>query len=408
MCLDMTALTKISQWFTSLGRVFRNELRLIVSDMGVLLFFVALPLAYPVVYTLIYNPEVVRKLPVAVIDDSRTVASRDLVRKMSASPAIEVYAYCNDLPEARALHANGDVFGIVAIPSDYARKLGTGEAAHVSFFADVSLLLRYRALLSALTELQIDMISEITGEKIAAVGLSSLAGGMSTPVKSESNFLGDTEQGFASFVIPGIVILILQQSMLLGICLLGGTSRERRRVNGGYDPRQTNAGTLATVWGKALAYTVFYIPLTIYITRFIPEMFNLPHYGRAVDYLLFIFPMLLATAFLGQALNYFMKERESAFIIIVFTSVIFLFLSGLTWPRYAMNQLWTWTGNCVPAIWGVEGFIRINSNAATLSEVSTPFLALWVLTAVYMLLACWVTKYINLNASRFSVKNGGS
>ena len=36
-----------------MGRVFRNELRLIVHDMGLLLFFVALPLLYPVVYTLI-------------------------------------------------------------------------------------------------------------------------------------------------------------------------------------------------------------------------------------------------------------------------------------------------------------------------------------------------------------------
>jgi len=404
----MSVTTKISEWFTAMGRVFRNELRLIVSDAGVLLFFLGLPLAYPIVYTLIYNPEVIRELPVAVIDDSRTAASRELVRKMAASPAIEIHSYCADLPEARALLSAGEVYGIVTIPSDYARNLGNGEQAHISFFADVSLLLRYRTFLSALTDIQIDMVSELTGEKIAGAGLSSLAGDMSSPINSESNFLGDSEQGFASFVIPGIVILILQQSMLLGICLLGGTSRERRRANGGTDPRQVAAPTTATVWGKALSYTVFYIPLTIYIMCLIPEIFSLPHYGNPLDYLLFIFPMLLATAFLGQALNYFMKERESAFITIVFTSVIFLFLSGLTWPRYAMNWLWTWLGNCVPATWGVEGFIRINSNAATLTEVGTAFTALWILTAAYMLLACLVNKYTDVNTRRFDIKNGRS
>lgn len=377
-----------------MGRVFRNQLKIILGDFGVLLFFVALPLLYPVVYTAIYNPEVVRKIPVAVIDNSRTPESRDFVRKAGATPTMEIYAYCADLPEARALMASGDVFGIIDIPSDYARAIGTGQQAHVSFYSDMSLLLRFRSFVSALTDLQLDLVNEITGERLSMAGISS--GEASLPVQSESNFLGDTEQGFASFIIPGIVILILQQSMILGICTLGGTSRERRRRNGGIDPLEVHgAGTFATIWGKALAVVVLYIPLTIYVVRFIPEMFNLPHYGSPVAYLLFLVPLLLSTAFLGQSLVVFIKERESPFIIIVFTSVVFLFLSGLTWPRYAMSWFWKWMGNCVPGIWGIEGFIRINSNSASLAEVSTPYVALWILTAVYMLTAYWVTYRLN-------------
>lgn len=392
----MNAFGYIRNWFAALGRVFRRELRHIIKDPGVLLFFIALPLAYPVVYTLIYNPEVIRKLPVAVVDESMTVASRDFIRKASASPSIEIYARCPNMADAKELMAEGKVFGIMQIPGDYAKKLGNGEQAHVEFYAEMSLLLRYRTFVAALTDLQIEMISAVTGEKLQMAGLQSLAGDASAPIKSESNFLGDTEQGFASFVIPGIVILILQQSMILGITLLGGTSRERRRRNGGIDPEEVQGVSVsATVWGKALCYTVFYFPMTIYILRFIPEMFNLPHYGNPADYYLFIFPLLLASAFLGLTLNYFMKQRESAFIIIVFTSVIFLFLSGLTWPRYAMSPLWTWLGNCVPGVWGVEGFIRINSNAAALSEVGRDYTALWILAAVYMLTACLSVKLIN-------------
>lgn len=390
----MRLIESIKKWFTAMGRVFRRELSLIVHDAGVLLFFVALPLAYPVVYTLIYNPEVVRKIPVAVVDESMTADSRYFVQKASASPGMEIYAYCPNMADARELMAEGKVFGIMQIQHDYGRNIGNGEPAHVAFYADMSLLLRYRTFVSALTDLQLDIISEVTGEKISAGGLASLAGATGgMPVKSESNFLGDTEQGFASFVIPGIVILILQQSMILGVTLLGGTSRERRRRNGGIDPRQVNGvPASAMIWGKALCYTVFYIPLTIYILRFIPEIFNLPHYGNPVDYLLFVFPLLLSSAFLGLTLNYFMKERESGFILIVFTSVIFLFLSGLTWPRYAMGPLWTWVGNAVPAVWGVEGFIRINSNAASLAEVGRDYIGMWVLAAIYMCTAWLVAR----------------
>lgn len=395
----MNVFNYIGRCAVGMAKVFRNEFRIIIGDMGVLIFFIALPLLYPVVYTLIYNPEVVRKLPVAVVDNSRSYQSRNLVRMASASPSVEIYDYCPNMADAKQLMAERKVYGILEIPGDYARNLANGNTAHVSFFADMSLLLRYRTFVAALTDLQIDIISDITGEKISAAGLSSLAGGISSPVQSKSNFLGDTEQGFASFVIPGIVILILQQSILLGVSTAGGTSRERRRRNGGIDPSEVqNVPALAVIWGKALAVTVFYIPLTIYVLRFIPEIFNLPHYGRPVDYLLFILPLILSSAFLGQALVFFMKERESPFIFIVFTSVLFLFLSGLTWPRYAMSPLWTAVGNCVPATWGVEGFIRINSNAATLGEVAADYCGLWALTAIYMLAALWVTKYIDTRA----------
>ena len=135
MFLNMNALGYIRNWFAALGRVFRRELRHIIKDPGVLLFFIALPLAYPVVYTLIYNPEVVRKLPVAVVDESMTAASRDFVRKASASPSIDIYAYCPNMADAKALMAEGKVFGIMKIPGNYAKKLGNNQLAHVEFYA---------------------------------------------------------------------------------------------------------------------------------------------------------------------------------------------------------------------------------------------------------------------------------
>ncbi|MDE6369343.1 MAG: ABC transporter permease [Muribaculaceae bacterium] len=388
----------IGAWFGDLTRVFCNEWKVVGHDMGALIFFLALPLLYPIAYTLIYNTEVVEQVPVAIVDNSRTPQSRQLVRDASAAPAIKVAGYAADLNEARKWMNEGDVFAIIRIPSDYESKIATGQQATIEFYADMSLLLRYRALLAAMTDLQLKQTADITLERVNVTGLES-SGMTKMPVASQNTFLGDPEQGFASFVMPGIVILILQQSMLLGITLIGGTSRERRARNGGIDPMMIDsASASASVWGKTLCYVVLYLPLTIYVTTCIPEMFRLPHYGSPTQYLPFMLPMLFASAFLGQTLTLVMKERESAFLIIVFTSVIFLFTSGLTWPRYAMNQFWTWFGNLVPCTWGVEGFIRINSNAGTLAEQMVPYKAMWILTGVYFLSAWWVLKWIRVKS----------
>ena len=221
------------------------------------------------------------------------------------------------------------------------------------------------------------------------------APGQESGVETESFFLGDPEQGFASFILPGIVVLIMQQSMLLGITFLSGASDDRKRLHGGVDPAAIVASPSAIVIGKALCYVMIYIPLCIYILHYIPVWFALPHIGNMWQAILFMFPLLIASAMLGQTLQIMVTERESAFIVVVFTSVAFLFLSGLTWPRYAMQPLWKLLGDIVPATWGVEGFIRINNNGATLAQQSTPYHWLWRLSLTYFITAWLVTRWKN-------------
>lgn len=381
----------IYKWLADVADVFRCEFGVLRRDAGVLLFFFGLPLFYPIVYTLIYNPEVVRDIPIAVVDLSHTAESRSLTRHLDATSAIAVNYRCANMAEARDLMARGEIYGILEIPRDYARDIGRGTTAHADFYSDMSLLLRYRTFVGALTDVQLETCTEITANKLNAAGISSSG----LPISNRSHFMGDPEEGYASFIIPGIVILILQQSMLLGITMIGATSRERRRFYGGRDPlRPEHYSPGATIWGRALVYFLCYVPMTIYILHWIPEIFGLPHYGSATDYLLLMVPMLLATAFMGQALIYIVREREMAFIIFVFSSVIFLFLSGMVWPRYAMSTPWLLCGDIIPGVWGIEGFIRINNNGASLADVAAPYYRLWGLVVLYFVAAVAVTSYL--------------
>ncbi|MDE5688912.1 MAG: ABC transporter permease [Paramuribaculum sp.] len=402
----MNILSDIRYWFASLLRVWVREFRLVFGDAGVILFFFALPLIYPVVYTLIYNPEVIRDLPVAVVDHSRTAESRHLARMIDATDALEVYQYCPDIPAARRLSNEKKVFGIVEIPSDYARKIGRGEQAQITYYADVSLLLRYRSALGALTDIQIELGNQIRGQKVESAGLvlQSMDG---VPVNSESVFIGDPTQGFASFIIPGIIVLILQQSMILGITMIAGGVSERRRRNRGYDPLAIEAPASAALIGKTLCYLVCYIPMTLYVLHLVPLMFSLPHVGNVWQYLVFIMPMLIATAMLGQCLGVFVTEREASMLVVVFTSVVFLFLSGLTWPRYAMSPFWTLVGDFIPATWGVEGFIRLSCNGASLADEATPYKMLWMLSAIYFVVA-WVLRRVSFGRHRVKTLRPGS
>lgn len=390
-------------WLTSLFKVWRREFYLVFHDAGVLLFFFALPLMYPVVYTIIYNPEVIRDMPVAVVDHSRTAQSRELARMVDATDGLEVYQYAPDMGAARRMMNEKEVFGILEIPADYARCIGRGEQANVTYYADVSLLLRYRQALLNLTDVQLALATRYQQEKIASGGLllQDIGG---SPVDVQSVIMGDPTQGFASFIMPGVLVLILHQSLILGVTMLAGGAAERRRRNGGFDPMAVDAPPTATILGKALCYAAIYIPMSLYALHFVPWMFTLPHLESMLDCLIFIFPMLIAASMLGLCVASFVTEREASLMVVVFTSVVFLFLSGLTWPRYAMSPFWQLIGDCIPATWGVEGFIRLNSNGASFAQESHPTLMLWTLAAVYFSVAWLLVRRFGLFGTRRAVR----
>lgn len=374
-----TILKNISDRLHTIYLVWLREFKLVFSDTGVLIFFFVLPTLYPLVYTFIYNPEVVRDIPVAVVDNSRSARSREFTRMADATEAIKIIGYASSLDEARHWQNDKACYGILVIPDDYDRKIGRGEQATIIFYYEMSLLIRYRTLLSALTDLSLATGTMIQQEQNGFT--------ISSPVNSSSVTLGDTSEGFASFVIPGILVLIIQQSLILGIAMLGGGSNERRRLNLGIDPLAINASPAYSILGKSLCYFVIYIPLVTYMLLFIPMFFNLPRIGSYLEILLFIVPMIFSSIFMGLTIQRFVSEREASMLIIVVTSVIFLFLSGLTWPRFAMSPMGQVIGGLIPATWGIEGFIRLNSNGASLSQNATPYMMLWALTALYFTLA---------------------
>jgi ABC-2 type transport system permease protein len=386
-------ISAIKQQIFASARVFRQEMLTVFSDIGVMTFFFLLPLVYPIIYSLIYNPEVVREIPVAVVDNSRSALSREFIRRADATEGISICGYAANRQEAQRWMAEKKCYALLEIPADYSRKIGRGEQGEISFYCEMSLLIRYRSLSASLADLQIAESVDLRPISLAGLGLAaaesaiSAGGNSSGAIENFSIPLGDTQQGFASFVIPGIVILILQQSMILGIVMLAGTRRQRHRFT---------SQPMAQVVGRTACYVLLFLPLTLYNLHIVIRLFNFPMEGSTVDSLLFVFPMLIASALLGQTLSVLATERESTFLIVVFTSVAFLFLSGLTWPRYAMPKLLLLLGDLLPSTWGIQGFVRINSNGASLADVAHQWRALWLLIPLYFLTALHSARRLSL------------
>lgn len=381
----------ISKCLRTLGESYALEFKEIIHDQGVILFFLFLPLAYPVIYSLIYNPELVRNVPVVVVDNDRTAASRELVRDFNATEGAEVIGYAAEMGEAKkALHSK-DCYAILEIPEGFGRAQGNGERSQALLYADMSLLLRYRSLLFAATDLSLDLSSKIQSRDIGQLGASSLMG-ESDPMPINSASIGNLQSGFDSFIMPGVLILILQQCIILAVGMMGGRRYETARR--GIIPAECTQGpVMITMIGRTACYLSILAFPVIWLTHYVPLVFDFPMAGDTLSIFAFLLPLILASVCLGFIVQAFTTERESIFIIWVATSILFLFLSGLTWPRYAMPPFWKFVSDLVPATWGLNGFILMNANGASLTEVSPFYDALWIQAAGYFVLAWIIQKF---------------
>ena len=84
-------------------RIWYDELTDLFRDKGILIFILFVPLAYPLLYSWVYTNEVVREVPAAVVDDSRTPQSRAFIRMVDATPDVAVAAHCTTVAEAEEL-----------------------------------------------------------------------------------------------------------------------------------------------------------------------------------------------------------------------------------------------------------------------------------------------------------------
>lgn len=381
----------VRQGFSSLFHICAKELKSVFKDQGVLIFFILVPLAYPLVYAFIYTEEVVRDVPAAVVDNSHSSLSREFIRMVDATPDIKVQSYCADMEEAQNLIEEGRVYGIIYIPEEFARDISQGKQTSVSIFSDMSGLLYYKSLLMATTNVSLEMNKDI---KIKRMGnTTARQDEISTaPIEYEEVSLFNPQDGFASFLIPAVLILIIQQTLLLGIGLSAGTARETNRYQDLVPLSRKYNGTLRIVLGKSLAYFLIFAMVSAYVLCAVPKMFSLVQLSDPITLLVFIIPYLFACIFFAMTCSIFIHHRESCMMIYVFTSVPLLFISGISWPGAAIPDFWKVVSWIFPSTFGINGFVRINSMGATLSDVLPEFRALWMHTGVYFITTCIVYR----------------
>jgi len=372
-----------------IGGAFAAEWRRVLGMRSAFSLLFLAPLVYGLYYPQPYLNQILRKLPIAVVDNDLSDLSRQIVETLDASGALSVAVRARTLAEARTAIDRGRAFAAVEIPPDTERDVLKGITAHIPVYADATYLFIFRSTASGVAAAVGALTSELVSRGARSDGsLVKAKLASSSPAVVLLQPIFNPVGGYASYIVPAAFVLILQQTLLIGAAMLTGTALAK------------GGGAFAGVFGRGVAHLTIYLPALALYLIVLPRIYGFSALGNLAQLFALASVFLLATSFMGQAIGAWFTRPENATILLLATSLPQFFTTGFAWPREAIPDAVIALGRIFPADSAIDGLVRTNQLGASIWEVAHDWLALWCLALVYFALAVISAVAVNRGQRR--------
>ena len=360
-----------------LGGAFVAEWRRVLGIRGAFMLLVVGPLVYGLYYPQPYLNQILRKIPIAVVDNDLSELSRNIVQTLDASGAVRVAVQAETIAEGRKALDRGDAFAVVGIPPETERDVLKGNTAHIPIYADATYLFIFRSMSNGIAVAINTLSSELAARGARTDGsLVKAALASASPAEILLQPIFNPVGGYASYTVPAAFVLILQQMLLIGASMLTVVALA-----------QTAGGAFASVLGRGIAHLTIYLPALALYFIVLPRFYGFSTLGHPVQLFALASLFTLATSFMGQAAGAWFKHPETPTLIFLGTSLPQLFLTGFSWPREAIPRPVLIAGYIFPSDFAIDGIVRIDQLGASLWEVARDWRGLWCLAVIYFALA---------------------
>jgi ABC-2 type transport system permease protein len=344
-------------------RAFLQTWRSILSDIGAFGLIFLGGIAYSFFYPLPYSSEAVRQVPVAVVDLDHSALSRQIARYADAHPSVQVVAVTADIRQALDLLWRNEIAGTLLIPPAFSDKVLTGRQADVEAAGNGLYMMLNKSAVNGLAQAVGTVSAGVELKRLGATTPSpDQAQAQRQPVAVQSVPLFNVREGYGSYIVPGVIVLIMQQSLLMAIALMFGTWFERDGL--------PFSASLASYFGMLNAYASAAVLNCLYFFGFVLWWQDYPRGGNLAGMLVFVVLYSYTVAAFGMLLGTLFRTRERSTQLLLVTSLPFVFVSGLPWPAEGLPPLLQWFRWLIPSTAGIQGFIGLNQLGASLSEVA--------------------------------------
>ena len=387
----MKILNNIKAGLADISSIIRTEFKTIAGSFAIVLVLMGGIFMYGLLYNYMYAPDLVRNVPVVVVDNSKTALSREYIRLLNATPQVDVIATGEDNVQAKELMKMDEAAGILYLPYDFSDRVSRGDESVFIMYETTSAFLYYLAMQEASASSMLVLNDRFRPEMLVFLPSEDAAQLASVqPINVVGTALYNYTEGYGTYLIPAVLIVIMFQTLLMVIGMVSGDERQFRSLRN-YSPSLGQAMRLVT--GKTFVYMLLYAVFSLFLLGLIPLIFDLPDIGNVWNIIMLLIPFLMATSFFGLTASLFFTDSDAPLLMIAFFSVGLIFLSGVSYPLELMPWYWKLSHYLIPAAPATLAYVKLNSMGASMAGIHTEYITLWIQCAVYFVLACLVYRY---------------
>ncbi len=371
-----------------------REFKTIATSYSILLVLIGGIFIYGLLYNYMYQPNLIRNAPIVIVDMSHSPLSREYTRLLEASPQVTIHSFSTDINSAEELMKKQETVGIIYVPKDFETRMGRGQQSVFLAMGNTSAFLNFASIQEATVGAMLELDARHRSDMVVFLPLTTLyAMSQSQTVNIVGSHLFNYTEGYGSYLIPAVLIVIIFQTLMMVIGMITGNERHEKSILY-YEKNGFRFGNMALIiLSKTFVYSMLYTVFAYFLIGLLPKIFSIPDIGNTGEIIMLLIPFFLASCFFGFTCSIFYTDSESPILMVAFFSVGLVFLSGISYPLELMPWYWQAVHYIIPAPSGVLAYIKVNSMGASLADIKTEYITLWIQCFVYFITACLAYRY---------------
>lgn len=379
---------------STLWRVTKREAARVGEDHSLLLTLLIAPLLYAFFYGSIYTYKEEEGVRLAVVDDDYTALSRLITQQVGNAQVTAVFTVPT-IEDAKEAMYRGRCQGFLYIEKGLEQKVKSLQQAHVVVALNAARFLPSSDLLLSINQTCLTLGAGVRLQYLQrSEGMntgSSLQEVM--PVNIDYRPLFNSRSSYGAFLLPGLLALILQQTLLIGLSASVSSERKKRQI-AGWLSTAGNSLSMA-LWGKGCFYVILFACYAYFFMTVNFTLLELPMRGNAwhlgVAFFLFIITLIPMAQWIGSLFSDPLLNVQ----LMAFSTYPFFLLTGYTFPLQNIPLPLQWLAALLPTTPFINMYQSIVQAGGNLGQNAGHILHLILLLLIYTTLAALALRRLD-------------
>ncbi len=359
---------RLRKYLSQIKMILCREISILRLNPSLILLLFGAPIVYSFLYTSIFVQKMERNVPIAIIDKDKSEKSRELIRHIDAHELVQVEIGYVSTNEAYKALQTFSCMAIILIPEGFEKNIKTGKQAKISVSINNTRFMIANDVVKGVNDAISAMAENISTEFFKKKGLNNHdAKRLANPLQVNSKVLFNTTESYGDFIIVGLLALILQQTLLIGVSVSMAHERETNLLNDLL--HKISGSSLKLIIGKTGLYIGIYLFYALFFFTFHFYLFKLPFEGSFLALFIITIVQFVTIVISGLLIGSFFPSKLAGLIVLVFSSYPIFLLSGYSWPIQAFPDFLKIIAYLLPHTSYFQGYTIVTQNGGTLKDV---------------------------------------